>query len=131
MELLEKTRQINRLLQKGDKVEYYDIAKLLCSIIKANTYIVGNGCGITYLKYRKSKRAEELDCAAGDIRNNEVQNILISMLPRADYSYLKSIGCPFEAIWCQMQKLQNKYYMLVVNFAQTKKKKMQIVSYID
>ena len=37
MELLEKTRQINRLLQKGDKVEYYDIAKLLCSIIKANT----------------------------------------------------------------------------------------------
>ena len=42
MELLEKTRQINRLLQKGDKVEYYDIAKLLCSIIKANTYIVGS-----------------------------------------------------------------------------------------
>lgn len=103
------------------------------SIIDNNkTYaFVGNGCGITYLKYRKSKRAEELDCAAGDIRNNEVQNILISMLPRADYSYLKSIGCPFESIWCQMQKLQNKYYMLVVNFAKTKNIKMQIVSYID
>ena len=53
------------------------------------------------------------------------------MLPRADYSYLKSIGCSFEAIWCQMQKLQNKYYMLVVNFAKTKNIKMQIVSYID
>lgn len=40
MELLEKTRKINKLLQKGDSVEYGDIAKLLCDIIQANTYIV-------------------------------------------------------------------------------------------
>lgn len=41
MELLEKTRKINKLLQNGDKVEYNAIAQLLCNIIKANTYIVG------------------------------------------------------------------------------------------
>lgn len=40
MELLDKTRKINKLLQKGDSVEYGDIAKLLCEIIQANTYIV-------------------------------------------------------------------------------------------
>lgn len=40
MELLNKTRKINKLLQKGDSVEYGDIAKLLCEIIQANTYIV-------------------------------------------------------------------------------------------
>ena len=42
MELLEKTRKINRLLQKGDKVEYNAIAKLLRDIIQSNTYIVGS-----------------------------------------------------------------------------------------
>ena len=39
MELLEKTRKINKLLQKGDNVEYNAIAKLLCDVIQANTYI--------------------------------------------------------------------------------------------
>lgn len=42
MELLDKTRRINRLLQYGDKVEYNEVAKLLCDVIKANTYIVGS-----------------------------------------------------------------------------------------
>lgn len=40
MELLEKTRKINRLLQKGDNVEFNDIAKLLRDVIEANIYIV-------------------------------------------------------------------------------------------
>ena len=42
MELLDKTRRINRLLQYGDKVEYNEVAKLLCDVIQANTYIVGS-----------------------------------------------------------------------------------------
>ena len=42
MELLDKTRRINRLLQYGDKVEYTEVAKLLCDVIQANTYIVGS-----------------------------------------------------------------------------------------
>ncbi len=41
MELLEKTRKINKLLQNGDKVEFGAIAKLLRDVIQANTYIVG------------------------------------------------------------------------------------------
>lgn len=40
MKLLEKTRKINKLLQKGEKVEFNAVAKLLCDIIEANTYIV-------------------------------------------------------------------------------------------
>ena len=42
MVLLDKTRRINRLLQYGDKVEYNEVAKLLCDVIQANTYIVGS-----------------------------------------------------------------------------------------
>ena len=37
MKLLEKTRKINKLLQKGDKVEFNAIAKLLRDVIEANT----------------------------------------------------------------------------------------------
>lgn len=40
MELLEKTRKINRLLQKSDKVVYDEVAQLLKDIIQANTYII-------------------------------------------------------------------------------------------
>ena len=42
MELLEKTRKINKLLQREDKVEYNAIAELLRDVIQANTYIVGS-----------------------------------------------------------------------------------------
>ena len=42
MELLEKTRKINRLLQREEKVEYNAIAELLRDVIQANTYIVGS-----------------------------------------------------------------------------------------
>ncbi len=40
MKLLEKTRQINRLLQKGEKVEFNSVAELLQSLISANVYII-------------------------------------------------------------------------------------------
>ena len=92
---------------------------------------VGCGCGITWLKYRKSKRATEIDEAARKFRGNEVLNMLVKKLPKKDYNYLKSIGCPFEAIWYQMQNLQTKYYSLVVKFAETKGIEMRIESHID
>ncbi|MBP2650204.1 MAG: codY [Firmicutes bacterium] len=38
--LLERTRKINKLLQKSDKVEYYEISEVLSSVISANVYIV-------------------------------------------------------------------------------------------
>ena len=46
MELLEKTRKINKLLQTGDKVEFNAIAKTLRDVIGANTYIVGRKGGV-------------------------------------------------------------------------------------
>lgn len=92
---------------------------------------VGCGCGITWLKYRKSKRAEEIDKAARKFRGEEVLNMLIKKLPKKDYNYLKSIGCPFEAIWYQMQNLQTKYYSLVIKFAESKGIEMRVESHID
>ena len=92
---------------------------------------VGCGCGITWLKYRKSKRATEIDEAARKFRGEEVLNMLIKKLPKKDYNYLKSIGCPFEAIWYQMQNLQTKYYSLVIRFAESKGIEMRIESHID
>ena len=111
------------------------------SIVEDDTHIpenkrkrfafVGCGCGITWLKYRKSKRAEEIDKAARKFRGNEVLNMLVKKLPKKDYNYLKSIGCPFEAIWYQMQNLQTKYYSLVIKFAESKGIEMRIESHID
>lgn len=92
---------------------------------------VGCGCGITWLKYHKSKRATEIDEAARKFRREEVLNMLVKKLPKKDYNYLKSIGCPFEAVWCQMQNLQTKYYSLVIRFAETKGITMRIESHID
>jgi transcriptional pleiotropic repressor len=46
MELLEKTRKINKLLQRGEKVEYNAIARLLRDVIGANIYIVGRKGGV-------------------------------------------------------------------------------------
>jgi hypothetical protein len=111
------------------------------SIVEDDTHIpenkrkrfafVGCGCGITWLKYRKSKRAEEIDKAARKFRGEEVLNMLVKKLPKKDYNYLKSIGCPFEAIFYQMQNLQTKYYSLIVRFAETKGIEMRIESRID
>jgi transcriptional pleiotropic repressor len=39
MELLEKTRRINKLLQNADTVDYHNIAKLLGDLIQSNVYI--------------------------------------------------------------------------------------------
>ena len=92
---------------------------------------VGCGCGITYLKYRKSQKAEEIEKAAKQYRGNEILNMIIKKFPKKDYNYLKSIECPVEAIWYQMQNLQYKYYCLVSRFAETKGIEMRIVSHID
>jgi hypothetical protein len=92
---------------------------------------VGCGCGMTWLKYRKSKRAEEIDMAARKFRGNEILNMLIKKLPKKDYNYLKKIGCPFEAIWYQMQNLQCTYYRFVIDFAKEKGINMEIHSHLD
>lgn len=66
MKLLEKTRQINRLLQKGEKVEFNAIARLLRDIIVANVYIVGRRGGV-----KGSSLQDEFEC---DIMREQVLN---------------------------------------------------------
>ena len=41
MTLLEKTRKINKLLQRSENVEYDGISRALSNVLKANVYIVG------------------------------------------------------------------------------------------
>jgi transcriptional pleiotropic repressor len=47
--LLERTRKINKLLQKSDKVEYGEISKVLSNVMSANVYIVSkDGLSLGY-----------------------------------------------------------------------------------
>lgn len=43
MNLLERTRKINKLLQKSEKVEYDEMSRVLSGVIGANIYIVSKG----------------------------------------------------------------------------------------
>jgi len=100
---------------------------------KKRYLFIGGGCGITYLKYRKNnKTAEEIDKYAHQYRNEDIMYMLIDMLPSKTYKYLKDVGCPFEAIWHQMQNLQCIYYHFVKKFAKEKYGiEMEIVSHLD
>ncbi len=44
--LLERTRKINKLLQKSEKVDYFDMSQVLSSVLKANVYIVSREGGV-------------------------------------------------------------------------------------
>lgn len=93
---------------------------------------VGCGCGITWLTYRKNnKRAEEIETAARKYRKNEILDMLIDKLPHKVYKELRDKGCPFEAIWGQMQNLQCAYYHYVIEFAKSKGITMGIKSVLD
>ena len=84
------------------------------------------------MTYRKNnKRAEEIYTAANKYRNEEILKLLIKKLPKKDYNYLKKIGCPFEAIWYQMQNLQCTYYYFVRDFAKENGIEMEIHSHLD
>ena len=62
MELLEKTRKINKLLQRGEKVEYNAIARLLRDVIGANIYIVGRKGGVKGSALQDDFRKKLLSC---------------------------------------------------------------------
>ena len=105
------------------------------SIVELNNRpynFVGCGCGITWLTYRKNNmRAEEIDNAARSLRTNEILNLLIKKLPKKLYNELKNKGCPFEAVWSQMQNLQCAYYDYVIEFAKNRGISMSIKSVLD
>ena len=67
MELLEKTGKINKLLQRGEKVEYNAIARLLRDVIGANIYIVGRKGGV-----KGSALQDDFEC---DIMREQVLDV--------------------------------------------------------
>lgn len=83
------------------------------------------------MKYRKSKKSEELAESASKFRSNEIYDMIVKKLPKDVYNYLNSIGCPLGAVWGQSQQLQLAYYILVKKFAETKGIKFVIVSHLD
>lgn len=106
--------------------------KVSLSCSKKPYTFIGTGCGITWLKYRKNnKRAEAINEAARKYRLQEVEQMLIKKLPKKIYKELNAKGCPFEAIWAQMQRLQTAYWYMVAQFAKTKGIEMIVESYMD
>jgi len=106
--------------------------KSIVEVNKRPYAFIGCGSGITWLTYNKNnKKAKEIDEAAHKFRNEEILKILVKKLPKKDYNYLKKIGCPFEAIWYQMQNLQCTYYSFVIKFAESKGIKIGIESRLD
>lgn len=106
--------------------------KVSLSCSKKPYTFIGTGCGITWLKYRKNnKRAEAINEAARKYRLQEVEQMLIKKLPKKIYKELEAKGCPFEAIWSQMQRLQSAYWYMVAEFAKTKGIEMRVESYMD
>ena len=105
------------------------------SLVELNgkTYnFVGCGCGITYLTFRKNNsRAKEIDDAANRFRHNEIEDLLVKKLPKKIYKELQDKGCPFEAIWQQMQNLQIVYYRYVIQFAKNHGIEMNMKSVLD
>ena len=81
MELLEKTRKINKLLQRGEKVEYNAIARLLRDVIGANIYIVGRKGGV-----KGSALQDDFEC---DIMREQVLDVKNFPQKYLDFPLLK------------------------------------------
>lgn len=93
---------------------------------------VGVGCGITYLEYRKNnKKAQEINAAANKFHLDGALKLFLSKFNDTEYEYFKNIGNPLEALWCQDQGMQQSYYRMVTEFAESKGVKMTMRSVLD
>ena len=88
MELLEKTRKINKLLQRGEKVEYNAIARLLRDVIGANIYIVGRKGGV-----KGSALQDDFEC---DIMREQVLDVKNFPQKYLECSFVKGTKCFFD-----------------------------------
>lgn len=94
--------------------------------------MIGFGCGITYLDYRKNnKKAEEIDRAARKYRYDNIEKMFLNKFTKKEHNYYNNIGCPLEAIWAQDQNMQLSYYYKVQDFAKSKGIEMKVVSRLD
>ena len=78
---------------------------------------IGNGCGITYLKFdRRSKKAIELDDIVYNIINN-LHAYLVNSFTDKEKAYYLKIGNPIMAVLMQDQQIQIEIYSRIVKFA--------------
>ena len=78
---------------------------------------IGNGCGITYLKFdRRSKKAIELDDILYNIINN-LHAYLVNSFTDKEKAYYLKIGNPIMAVLMQDQQIQIEIYSRIVKFA--------------
>lgn len=78
---------------------------------------IGNGCGITYLKFdRRSKKAIELDDILYNIINN-LHAYLVNSFTDKEKAYYLKIGNPVMAVLMQDQQIQIEIYSRIVKFA--------------
>ena len=78
---------------------------------------IGNGCGITYLKFdRRSKKAIELDDIVYNIINN-IHAYLVNSFTDKEKAYYLKIGNPVMAVLMQDQQIQIEIYSRIVKFA--------------
>ena len=78
---------------------------------------IGNGCGITYLKFdRRSKKAIELDDILYSVVNN-LHAYLVNSFTDKEKAYYLKIGNPVMAVLMQDQQIQIEIYSRIVKFA--------------
>lgn len=78
---------------------------------------IGNGCGITYLKFdRRSKKVIELDDILYNIINN-LHAYLVNSFTDKEKAYYLKIGNPVMAVLMQDQQIQIEIYSRIVKFA--------------
>ena len=77
---------------------------------------IGNGCGITYLKFdRRSKKAIELDDILYNIINN-LHAYLVNSFTDKEKAYYLKIGNPIMAVITQDRQIQIEIYSRIVKF---------------
>ena len=100
---------------------------------KKSYRFVGNGCGITYLKFdRRCKKALELSEIEYNVVNNLHTYIANSFTDEERAYYLK-IGNPVMAVLMQDQQIQIEIYSRIVKFAKEVMgiKRISYVSVLD
>ena len=84
---------------------------------KKSYRFIGNGCGITYLKFdRRYKKAIELDEVEYNVINN-LHAYIVNSFTDAEKAYYLKIGNPVMAVLMQDQQIQIEIYSRIVKFA--------------
>lgn len=107
LDLLDKTRQINRLLneQASDKIDFTDFCRALSQALEVNVVLVSRKGKVLGLKERKEISAipQLLGIKYGDYLEASLQNRFMNILSTKENVNLQTLGFSFEdaAAGCQ------------------------------